>query len=56
MKQLIITVHGIRTFGGWQERLESLLIATTLDCDLSIENYKFGYSQYSRSSFRSFDG
>jgi hypothetical protein len=25
MKHLVVTVHGIRTFGGWQERLERLL-------------------------------
>jgi hypothetical protein len=26
MKQLIVSVHGIRTFGGWQERLEQMLV------------------------------
>ena len=25
MKRLVITTHGIRTFGDWQERLEQLL-------------------------------
>src|SRR5206468_4064169 len=44
---LVITVHGIRTFGLWQERLEELLklaamekaVATRVD----VFNYKYGY-------------
>src|SRR5262249_28309285 len=43
MKQLIVTVHGIRTFGNWQERLESLLVAEGMDRESTIVNYKFGY-------------
>jgi hypothetical protein len=43
MKQLIITVHGIRTFGGWQERLDALVGATNSDRELTVINYKFGY-------------
>ncbi|MBR0779555.1 tetratricopeptide repeat protein [Bradyrhizobium diazoefficiens] len=43
MKQLIISVHGIRTFGNWQERLEHLLQAESSDRDLTVINYKFGY-------------
>jgi len=43
MKRLIVTVHGIRTFGNWQERLESLLVAKVGDTNLTIINYKFGY-------------
>jgi tetratricopeptide (TPR) repeat protein len=43
MKQLIISVHGIRTFGHWQERLERLLHAQASDRDLTVINYKYGY-------------
>lgn len=43
MKQLIISVHGIRTFGGWQERLERLLLAEGAGRELTVINYKFGY-------------
>jgi WD domain, G-beta repeat len=49
MKQLVITVHGIRTFGGWQERLEQLLFDPAqypnqpADHDLTVVNYRFGY-------------
>ena len=37
----MITVHGIRTFGNWQERLEKLLKAR--DPSIQIVNYKYGY-------------
>jgi hypothetical protein len=43
MKQLVISVHGIRTFGGWQERLEHLLRIHGTDRQLTVINYKFGY-------------
>src|SRR5438876_698734 len=46
MNQLLITVHGIRTFGHWQERLETLLLDADQEAnDRSVEiiNYKFGY-------------
>src|SRR5262245_25305669 len=43
MKHLVITVHGIRTFGDWQERLEDLLVRQTAGRDVTIEHYKFGY-------------
>jgi hypothetical protein len=44
MAQLVITVHGIRTFGNWQERLEALLKdAPTLDDDIEVYHYKYGY-------------
>lgn len=50
MKQLVITVHGIRTFGDWQGRLESLLRARVIAVDapgstrqLQVRNYKLGY-------------
>ena len=44
-RHLIITVHGIRTFGQWQERLESLVrrVNGSSDTHLSVLNYKFGY-------------
>jgi WD40 repeat protein len=40
-RHLVITVHGIRTFGNWQERLESLLKAR--DPSIQVVNYKYGY-------------
>jgi tetratricopeptide (TPR) repeat protein len=41
--QLIITVHGIRTHGFWQERLERLLFARKRPFETHFINYKFGY-------------
>jgi hypothetical protein len=43
MRQLVISVHGIRTFGGWQERLERLLIENGSNYQLTLINYKYGY-------------
>lgn len=43
MKQLVISVHGIRTFGDWQERLEQLLHARASDRELTVINYKYGF-------------
>ena len=43
VKHLVITVHGIRTFGGWQERLECLLTEKSADRELTFISYKFGY-------------
>lgn len=40
---LIVTVHGIRTYGHWQERLEQLVTAADGDHDIEFVNYKFGY-------------
>lgn len=40
-RHLIITVHGIQTFGQWQERLEKLLEAK--DHKIEVFNYKYGY-------------
>jgi hypothetical protein len=40
---LIITVHGIRTFGQWQERLERLVTESTNLDDVEFINYKYGY-------------
>jgi WD40 repeat protein len=40
-RHLVITVHGIRTFGDWQERLEGLLRAA--DPTVDVFNYKYGY-------------
>ncbi len=41
MRKLVITVHGIRTFGQWQERLERLVRAKVTD--VNFENYHYGY-------------
>ena len=40
---LILTVHGIRTFGHWQERLESLVADTPTGSQTEFVCYKFGY-------------
>lgn len=40
-RHLVITVHGIRTFGQWQERLESLVRASGHEAH-SL-HYKYGY-------------
>lgn len=40
-RHLVITVHGIRTFGQWQERLEKLLKAE--DPSVAVFHYKYGY-------------
>lgn len=40
---LIITVHGIRTFGHWQERLEALVKSAPNAADIDVYNYKYGY-------------
>lgn len=41
-RHLIITVHGIRTFGHWQERLKCLLRNIEGD-GISVYNYRYGY-------------
>jgi pimeloyl-ACP methyl ester carboxylesterase len=43
MSRLVVTVHGIRTFGNWQERLESLLVRNDVEANSTNINYKFGY-------------
>ena len=45
MRQLVVTVHGIRTFGGWQEKLEGLLASRDSERSEKVEvyNYKYGY-------------
>jgi hypothetical protein len=43
MRHLIITVHGILTFGDWQERLEVLLDSQEGGKARTIEHYKFGF-------------
>jgi hypothetical protein len=41
--RLIVTVHGIRTFGQWQERLENLVTSSAKDSKIEFVNYKYGY-------------
>ncbi|MDP9120430.1 MAG: WD40 repeat domain-containing protein [Acidobacteriota bacterium] len=43
---LIVTVHGIRTFGQWQERFEQLFAS---DPNVTVLSYKFGF--FSIASF-----
>lgn len=38
---VVITVHGIRTFGQWQQRLSRLLRRT--EPDIEVHNYTYGY-------------
>lgn len=41
IQPIIITVHGIRTFGQWHERLERLIKAENPDVD--VKRYRYGY-------------
>src|ERR1700730_5036733 len=41
--RLIVTVHGIRTFGRWQERLERLVKDESNFNDIEFINYKYGW-------------
>jgi tetratricopeptide (TPR) repeat protein len=43
MKHLVISVHGINTFGNWQERLETLLANAPAAADRVVYNYKYGW-------------
>jgi hypothetical protein len=43
MKHLVITVHGIRTFGDWQGRLAALLRQNAKGQELEVIEYKFGF-------------
>jgi WD40 repeat protein len=40
-RHLVITVHGIRTFGQWQERLE--VLAKQVSPGIEVYNYHYGY-------------
>ena len=40
-KRVLVSIHGIRTFGQWQERLNE--IVHTRAPDTEIETYKYGY-------------
>jgi hypothetical protein len=42
-RRLVVTVHGIRTFGDWQERIEGMLLDHPNGSDVEVINYKFGY-------------
>jgi WD40 repeat protein len=41
LRHLVITVHGIRTFGQWQERLSKLLRLS--EPTIAVYNYHYGY-------------
>jgi WD40 repeat protein len=46
MKQLLVSVHGIRTFGNWQERLERMInaeVSRRNNDQIRVVNYKYGY-------------
>ena len=38
--RIVVTVHGIRTFGQWQERLEAL---TPPEAGIEFNHYHYGY-------------
>ena len=40
---IVVTVHGIRTFGKWQERLETLVNKSSQDEKIFVTHYKYGY-------------
>lgn len=40
-KYLLVTVHGIRTFGQWQNRLAALVKRKSPD--IAVENFSYGY-------------
>ena len=40
-RKIVVTVHGIRTFGQWQERLE--ILVRRADPSISVESYHYGY-------------
>lgn len=39
--KIVVTVHGIRTFGQWQDRLRKLTLKA--NPDILVENYGYGY-------------
>jgi len=41
-RHLVITVHGIRTYGKWQDRLETLLKNESGDA-IDVRSYRYGY-------------
>ena len=49
-RHLVITVHGIRTFGDWQHRLESLIPVSHRD-QITFHHYKFGYFSFLKFVF-----
>lgn len=42
-RRLIITVHGIRTFGAWQERLERIATEKIGKGNVMFANYRYGF-------------
>jgi hypothetical protein len=40
---LVVTVHGIQTYGQWQERLEQLVCAAPSGQHIEFVNYKLGF-------------
>jgi len=43
MNHLVVTVHGIRTFGQWQDRLERLLSPSPPETSRTVIAYRYGY-------------
>src|SRR4051812_17232591 len=42
--RLLVTIHGIRTFGAWQRRLENLI--STSDLNINVHHFRFGYFSF----------
>ncbi|AZV77870.1 WD40 repeat domain-containing protein [Parasedimentitalea marina] len=42
-RRLVVTLHGIRTFGGWQEQLEALITDEFGRNTVKVINYKYGF-------------
>lgn len=42
-RHLVITVHGIRTYGDWQNRLERLVVKKLGRENVEFDNYKYDY-------------
>jgi tetratricopeptide (TPR) repeat protein len=43
MKRVVISIHGIRTFGEWQDRFERLLRRHVDSQELTVISYRYGY-------------
>jgi hypothetical protein len=44
-RHLIVTIHGIRTYGEWQERLERICLAASAkeSGEIEFRHYRYGY-------------
>jgi hypothetical protein len=40
-RHLMITMHGIRTYGDWQDELKTLL--ELVEADVTVRMYRYGF-------------